>query len=122
MIEVQQTCCVCGITHCLPEGFYNDRKIDGQSWFCPNGHKLHVGKAVVPELKQQISQLQSQLDAQTSFWMQRIADELKENRTLKSMINILVAVCPFCKKENRNMSRHLLTKHLKALKDKGIAV
>lgn len=39
-MDITVTCCKCGVEFKLPDAFVQDRRDDGESLFCPNGHEL----------------------------------------------------------------------------------
>lgn len=60
-------CGKCGITFCVPERFYDDRKKTKDGWSCPNGHVRYFTTSTEEKLRGELAR-------------QKIIVEVKEKR------------------------------------------
>lgn len=65
MSLVNVSCGECGIAFCLPSGFHRQRMDDGQTFSCPNGHRVSYRPS---ELEKQVAALQKDVREWKSCW------------------------------------------------------
>jgi hypothetical protein len=117
---VESQCGECGVWFGFDERFYNARRNDHRSWYCPNGHR----RAFLGETEAQRLQrlLNSERDHRASVAAER--DQYAASlRTTTGHVTRLrkratAGACPFgCRRHFVNLERHVATKHPDALLD-----
>lgn len=66
------TCASCAISFGMDDELHAERKKDGSTFYCPNGHKLHFGDNDVTRLERQVYSLQrtiASLERSRDAWM-----------------------------------------------------
>lgn len=58
---VVEDCCSCNMQFGLPEYYYDQKKADGETFSCPNGHKQHYGKSDISQANEKIRTLKHEL-------------------------------------------------------------
>lgn len=112
-------CPTCGVIYALPESYAKNRRQDGASWQCPNGHGVSY-HGDYDKLKEQLRQA----EADTKWYKdaeRRAADarDAAQNslKTTKGHVTRLrkravAGSCPFgCGRHFTNLERHVATKH-----------
>lgn len=67
----ETTCCVCGIKFGLPNDIMRERRNDGKTLYCPNGHSLSFRPSEIDKLREKNRQLVlevQQLVKDAEFW------------------------------------------------------
>jgi hypothetical protein len=113
-------CASCGICFAIPGSFERQRRDDGETFYCPSGHKNVYRKTEAQRLMEQLKAKERELRAvkcdilreQKLRTDERIARE-KVERKLKRVHR---GVCPCCKRTFQNIQRHMETKHPETLK------
>ncbi len=116
-IIVIETCCACGITFGITEGFKKLKKRNGEEFYCPNGHSQYY--AEFESTQKKIKQLQDTIkNTQDSerWWhdeAERKARELSVTRgqLTKTRNRIARGVCPCCNRQFTDLHRHMESKH-----------
>jgi len=52
---VEKNCPLCGVLYAIPFTMNNNRKENGGTWYCPNGHPLEFTKNRSEELQNQLN-------------------------------------------------------------------
>lgn len=104
-----ESCFVCGVTFGLPKQFMRNRRDDKETWYCPSGHgQVYTGKPVRDQLSEteRINlRLRQELD-------QAEADATRKGKQLTSLRRrIKAGVCPCCRRNFANVTRHIANKH-----------
>ena len=81
------TCCTCGIVFGIPDHFDNAKRHSGDTWYCPNGHKLVYTKGknladwkkLADERETQVKDLQTKL-LRSQHRLEQMSMELSELR------------------------------------------
>lgn len=89
----------------IPRRMEDDRRKDGQSFYCPSGHSNSYGKGENARLKDELNsaRIREQLERDQKLAAERELQKLKERTKNGS--------CPCCKRSFRNLQRHIATKH-----------
>lgn len=106
------TCGKCGIEWAAPERWWKDKRENGDTFYCPNGHPRVFSESVSDKLRRERDQLKQQIA--------RVEDEkraaqaetekaIAAKKRLEKRIN--AGVCPCCTRSFTNMARHMKTKH-----------
>lgn len=113
------TCPACSMMFAAPHRFVAERRVDGQSFFCPAGHPMGFHETEVDRLKKQLEE-----QKRATAWAEQGRDSWQ--RTAKSAERSLSAtkgvvtrtknriskgVCPCCKRSFQDLRRHMGTKH-----------
>lgn len=107
------TCCECGIGFAMPDLYYQERKDDHRTFYCPSGHKQYFPEESEEERLRR--QLRSAEVRRISADDQRRAAERSANALrghLTRLRNRIAAgVCPWCRRHFADVQRHVGTKH-----------
>lgn len=101
-------CSSCGVNFMMEHEHCQQRREDGESFYCPNGHSLSWNdncKTRLDKAAAEISRLASQVQLERD---QKAATEASLQR-LKFRIS--KGVCPCCKRTVRQLARHMEAKH-----------
>ncbi len=106
---VTETCIQCGVGFAMDEDYYNNRRADKKSFYCPNGHAQHyLGETDADKLhraRAQITHLQDQKGA-----AERSAAAYKGQVT-KIKNRVENGVCIHCDRSFANLRNHMATVH-----------
>lgn len=104
----QVRCGECDALFFLTQSFYDARRNDGGTFYCPNGHPRVFSESVQTRL----DKAQAEASSLRTRWIaadeQRMAAE-RANERLKRRIK--AGVCPCCQRSFQNLCRHIKTKH-----------
>lgn len=106
---VTETCCSCGVLFAMVEDFYDHRRADHKSFYCPNGHgQSYTGKTDAQKLKDAEARelaLKDQLGASIR------EGELTRQALLRDRQRFLHGVCVCCSRSFENVRRHMASQH-----------
>ena len=121
------SCGNCGIEFCLPDAMYHARKLDGQSFYCPNGHVVAYSPSAnekrIAELEGQIRNRDRRLERLRGEWEELYAQRedlisaLKECpggcgwRSRKQVPRDAVAMGRGLERVRVDVAEHLMTAH-----------
>lgn len=107
------TCCVCRMPFGMSRSFYDAKKKDHDTFFCPSGHKQHfTGKSEEDELREQLERREQMLDAanQRAGRLERQRDDvIRAHKRMRDRVKN--GVCPCCNRTFQNLLRHMQTEH-----------
>lgn len=120
------SCCVCDIEWAVPDRWLDNRREDGQSFYCPNGHILSYN-GDRERLKRKAKQLEEQLAAARRIAQSERERTEREKRShaatkgqlTKTRKRIAHGVCPKCNRTFENLARHMATKHEGSCEDEA---
>jgi hypothetical protein len=112
---VVETCCTCGVTFGVTEGFYNLRQRDGNSFYCPNGHCQYYTnneKKKLNDLKKDLQRTQESMQ----FWREQAEEKGRSLSATRGQITkiknrVAKGICPCCNRQFENLHDHMETKH-----------
>jgi hypothetical protein len=110
-----ETCCECGVTFAFTAGYYNDRREDGKSFCCPNGHKQYYTNSEAQKLKNALANAKRQ--EETANWWREQAEEkgrslsATRGQITKIKNRIAKGICPCCNQSFDNLHDHMTTQH-----------
>lgn len=114
-------CITCGITFGIPSNLYEQIKKDDKKWFyCPNGHSAHICKTT-----EQIQKEEYEQKLQEKIRQLQDADIVKRDLQTKldeannKLFRVHNGVCPCCKRNFKNLKRHIENKHPHLIKKQG---
>lgn len=114
------TCGECGIVFYPPSGWLTERKNNGGSFTCPNGHPRVFKESELDRVRRERDKLRQReamlLDEKATE--QRRAD-LAEKRERRLKKRASAGVCPCCHKTVKQMAAHMQTKHPDFVKEQG---
>jgi hypothetical protein len=102
---ITETCCKCGVDFAMTQTFFDARKNDKESFYCPNGHGQHYTKSEADILRNELKSTNAKL---ANMQFELIAAE-KQVKQLKSRMS--KGVCPCCHRQFVSVSRHMKTQH-----------
>ncbi len=120
---VSHTCGKCGITWAQPQDFTGARRVDGETFYCPNGHPRVFRETDVEKLRKE---MQAQIDRKERErkWAAEARDRYREQaesekrshaatkgKLTKTKNRIAGGVCPCCNRSFADLHRHMTSKH-----------
>jgi hypothetical protein len=105
-------CGNCGIEFDVPDHFYEGKRSDKSTWYCPNGHPRVFRESNADVLRRERDRLQQRL-AEKDDTISRLE---REKSAVKGQITKMKnrasnGVCPCCTRSFTNLRRHMETKH-----------
>lgn len=105
-------CAACGVVFAAPECLLRQRREEGGSFFCPNGHSLRYTKSEVQKLRDRLDRAEARVQFQSD---QREAAErsaaAQRGANTKLRKRIAAGVCPCCHRSFSNLQRHMSGQH-----------
>jgi hypothetical protein len=134
---VAETCGVCGVQFGLTDSFQRARMEDGESFHCPNGHRIgYSNRNEVQRLRDEVARQKhatEQAQANASFWKgatdranEREQITARSLRATKAVVTrtkkkIVAGRCPCCSHQFKNLRDHMAKEHPKYDPDKAAA-
>lgn len=123
-------CTNCGISMTLPDGYLNNRRGDGRSFWCPNGHSMSYKETEADKLRRERDRLAQQIaQRDDEIRRQRELREEAERRVSAARGQVTrlkkrasAGVCPCCNRTFENLHRHMQTKHPQFAKEESNVV
>ena len=114
---IKQVCHSCGVCYAIPERLDTDRRENGGSFYCPNGHGEVYRESDVKALEIKLAR-ERQTHDQTSAELRDTKKSLiaQKGQTTKLKNRVSNGVCPCCNRSFVNLQRHMKTKHPKEVK------
>jgi len=112
---VVETCCECGITFGMTQGYYDLRQRDGESFHCPNGHRqfyTNSEKKKMADIKKELQRTQENMQ----FWHDQAEEKARSLSATRGQITkiknrVAKGICPCCNRQFTNLHDHMETKH-----------
>lgn len=112
------TCPECGLMYGVPEPWRLERKGNGLTWYCPNGHTRYYVQgetelAKANRLKREMElQLQARINEEQHLRLVVEKERDSERRKRRKIEKRIAAgVCPCCNRTFDDLHRHMQTKH-----------
>ncbi len=110
------TCGKCGIVFGVPDRWFEARREDKTTFYCPNGDPRAYVKSTAEKLKEEKESMERRLQAElnSANHLRLVAEKaLKSEVTKRRKIEKRVAngVCPCCNRTFEDLARHMSTKH-----------
>lgn len=110
-----ERCYLCATLFAMDTYLQQERKSDGRSFFCPNGHGQIYTKSLAAELeeaKRSAEQLRADLDQAAAARRKLESDLLDKAKELGQMKrHVKAGLCPYCRRHFVNLERHVQGKH-----------
>lgn len=109
-------CASCGVIFAITDEFEDQRRGDGRSFHCPNGHSMSYGSGD----KERIRSLETQLrnaNGDAMFYRSNMEAAERSLRATKGVVTKLrkraeAGVCPFgCRRHFADVQRHVASQH-----------
>ena len=105
-------CGKCGIWFGMPEQYIEDRRRDGKSWCCPNGHSRYFTETTEMRLRHQLEQQEAtSVDAWNELIAERKAHSATKGKLTKTKNRISKGVCPCCSRSFAQLAQHMKSQH-----------
>lgn len=119
-------CAQCGVVFGVPAVLEKNRRQDGETFFCPNGHSLTFGQGTNDKLQRERDKLQRERDeaVRDREWFKTAEHEERDRRqsaersaaaykgqTTKLRKRAITGTCAFCSRHFANVERHVATVH-----------
>lgn len=112
---VRETCCECGIMFAMTEEFKKQRKSDGETFYCPNGHGQHytdTNKKRMAALRRRAESAErraAHLQEQSDHYSYQARAYKGHKTRLKNAIT--KGKCPCCGEHFQNLESHMKNQH-----------
>jgi type 1 glutamine amidotransferase len=110
--DLEVTECTCGVIFAIPARLLQQRREDGQTFYCPHGHRLSYKMSEVTRLRTQLDAARSiaaaERERRTSAERSASAARDQVTRIKKRIAN---GVCPCCQRTFVNVARHMASQH-----------
>lgn len=108
------SCSRCGVLFAFPESMVTNRRADGETFWCPNGHGQVFRETEVMRLRKRLERAESSITA----WRDQAEAAERSLRTTRGHLTRArnkqqAGVCPAdgCHRHFENLQRHIATKH-----------
>ncbi len=116
---VDTSCCACGMVFSVPETWLEQRRANGESFFCPNGHSLSYKETTVKKLEKQLENEKQRREwaekneaaAREQEQTARRAEAIVRGKLKAQSERVKNGVCPCCNRTFQDLQRHMNTKH-----------
>lgn len=105
-----QDCPSCGVLFGITEDMEDNRRKDGRTFYCPNGHNLHwtPGKSDADKLADERRRTEKLEDA---LFQSIVAAEQMRGTIIRDRERYAAGLCPCCRRSFDNVRRHMTTEH-----------
>jgi hypothetical protein len=112
-------CANCAVQFAVPARLLAERRKDGQTFYCPNGHKLHFAETELDRVKKENERLAAQRTAAYDQAAAARADRDRADRSNRALRGVVTrernrvgrGVCPCCNRTFPNLARHMAGQH-----------
>lgn len=112
-------CAACGVRFCMTAHLENERRLDGGTFFCPNGHSLHYSRSHIGKLREEADGLRRERDRlkqdQARLEQELAAAQAAERNAVAAAERVRnrakAALCPCCNRSFSQLARHMKLKH-----------
>lgn len=109
---VTEECCKCHMQFAVTRDFYDQRKADKATFYCPAGHPMHYTVSTEQRLQQQIERERLMREAAESRAASAVNQRDQIAKAHKRMrTRVMNGVCPCCNRTFQNLMGHMKTKH-----------
>lgn len=117
------TCGECGVSYAVLNKFDNDRRRDGRTFYCPNGHARVYRETTeqkrIKDLERQVAAERGRAErAETARgWAEKSAKGARiqagKAKAAKERViaRVHAGVCPHCNRTFKQLAAHMKTKH-----------
>ena len=101
-------CPDCGVVYGITEDYRARRCVDGEAWYCPNGHHIVSNNTTIEqnhELREKNLDLRARLDQAEADAAAKKREVARMKRRAKN------GLCPCCRRHFMNVQRHISNKH-----------
>lgn len=113
------TCGQCGICFAFDARVHQERRENGDNFYCPNGHSRVYRKSKVQQLEEKLAAAEQRTEkarAQTRRERERAEHEKRRHAATKGVLTktrkrVSAGVCPCCRRSFENLREHMETKH-----------
>lgn len=112
-------CGQCGILYAAPKHWWDARRQDKKSIFCPNGHQASYHQTTEDQLRQKLAaaaaeaerqrQVREAAEARAGKAEQSLAQVTKAHRKMRE--RVMNGVCPCCTRSFANLREHMKSEH-----------
>ena len=119
-------CAECGVLYGMPKSFLDQRRKDGGTFYCPNGHSLSYNETDLDRERKRRKRAEedARWEADRAARARADADQAKASaraeKAAKTRIRnsrererqrVANGVCPCCKRSFRDLRRHMASQH-----------
>jgi hypothetical protein len=112
-------CPNCSVVFAIPDGFDRERRADGKSFYCPNGHSMSYTESEQEKLRRKLRAAEQSRDwyrddaqrAQTARMTAERSAAAYKGQTTRLRKRAITGTCAFCHRHFANVERHVATQH-----------
>lgn len=108
-------CATCGVVFWWPDEMERQRRKDGCTFYCPNGHTNVYAVTEADRLRKDKAALESQLAAARTAtsreWERANSAENKAAKLKRKVDCVNRGVCPYCRRSFVALTRHVACQH-----------
>jgi hypothetical protein len=105
-------CPTCGVPVSIPAEIYRQRRENGSSYYCCNGHSMVARKSDVQKLKEELAEKERSLAAaKARADMAEASARAHKGKVTEIKNRVANGVCPCCNRSFQSLHRHMKTKH-----------
>ena len=110
---VTHHCGECGVVFAFTRDFYDRRKNDRKTWYCPNGHgRAFTGKSEADKLREELERQRQITEAEQARAVRLEQERDQVARAHHRMrTRVMNGVCPCCNRTFQNLLQHMKTEH-----------
>jgi DNA-binding XRE family transcriptional regulator len=109
---VTEECCNCHMQFAMTRDYFEKRRADQKTFYCPAGHAQHYTVSSEQKLRQQVERERSMREAAEAraATAARQRDQVtKSHRRMRT--RVMNGVCPCCNRTFQNLMQHMKTQH-----------
>jgi hypothetical protein len=110
---IYETCCNCFVVFGMTQELYRQRKQDGRSFYCPNGHGQYYSKSTESTLKEKLKAAEENArwwKGEAEFKSRQVSN--RQGQITKIKNSIKQGFCPLCNdKHFPDLETHMCEKH-----------
>lgn len=113
------TCGECGIAFGMPERYMRERREDGKTFYCPNGHPRVFREPEIERLKKEVAAAERKVTQYQNWYKAEQSDHQHTRNRLsatkgvvtKTKKRIANGVCPCCNRTFKQLAAHMKNQH-----------
>lgn len=114
------TCGQCGIAFAVPDPWYNQRRNDHSTFYCPNGHpRCFLGKSDAEKLRDELAQVRTHHANALAWARDEMASKQRAQRQAAALRGVVTRTknrvakgkCPCCRKQFPDLAAHMQGEH-----------
>lgn len=110
-----ETCCDCGVTFAFTDGYREEKRKNGKTFYCPNGHAQHYTNSDAEKLRNALATVK-RTEENAKWWREQAQEKGRSLSATRGQVTriknrIAKGVCPCCNRSFENLHDHMETQH-----------